>query len=96
MKYLEKKGSTIPSLMNSTGQMATSGSDKANMLNEFFSQCFNQSFSPLAKEDEQFKSSSSSVHHCPSYLLCDEDMVLDFLLSLDSSKRVVLIALIFC
>ena len=66
MKYLKKKGSTIPSLTNSTGQTATSGSDKANMLNEFFSQCFNQSFPPLAKEDEQFISSGSSAHHCPT------------------------------
>ena len=36
MKYLKKKGSTIPSLTNSIYQTATSGSDKANMLNELF------------------------------------------------------------
>ena len=40
----------------------------------------------LPPKDEQFISSSSSAHHCPTHLLCDKDTVLDLLLSLDTSK----------
>ena len=52
MKYLKKKGATIPSLTDSTSQTATSGAQKADMLNNFFSQCFNHAFPPLSSEGE--------------------------------------------
>ena len=82
MKYLKKKGATIPSLTDSTGQTAISGAQKADMLN-FFSQCFNHAFPPLSSEGEQLNLTDND---CPGHLLCNEDIVLDLLLSLDTSK----------
>ena len=81
-KYVNKQGSTILSLTNGVGQKATSGTEKANMLNVF--QCFNLFL--LSKEDEQ---SYLSDYRCPAHLLCSEDTVLDFLLSLDLLRQVV-------
>ena len=53
------------------------------MLNNFFSQCFNHAFPPLSSEGEQLNSTDND---CPGHLLCNEDIVLDLLLSLDTSK----------
>ena len=43
VKYLRKSKSVIPSLVSNTGTPANTSTDKANMLNQFFSQCFNHS-----------------------------------------------------
>ena len=83
MKYLKKKGATIPSLTDSTSQTAISGAQKADMLNNFFSQCFNHAFPPLSSEGEQLNLTDND---CPGHLLCNKDIVLDLLLSLDTSK----------
>ena len=82
IKYLKKKQSTIPTLTNMAGETASTGNQKANMLNNFFSQCFNRSIPPLLNDVVQSDSESS----CPEHLLCSEDTVLDLLLSLDTTK----------
>ena len=83
MKYLRKDQSTIPSLQSGDAR-ADNDLDKANMLNNYFSQCFNTSLPPLsestATEHLDFSEGSSEN------LLCTEDDVLGLLQSIDVSK----------
>ena len=59
--------------------------DKATLLNSYFSQCFNQTVSPLTDDDiSMFDSTNSFL--CPEEFLCTEDEVLAMLLSLDTKK----------
>ena len=83
VKYLNKKQSTIPTLVSETLE-ANSGIEKANMLNSFFSKCFNQSTRPLSDNDCDQLRSSCDV--CPDELLCDESAICGMLESLDVSK----------
>ena len=46
VKYLNKQQSTIP-VLHHQGVTASSSTEKANMLNNFFSECFNKSCPPL-------------------------------------------------
>ncbi len=59
--------------------MAFSDDEKANMLNSFFSSCFNASHPSLEIQ-------SSSTSGCPDEILCAESGVGDLLASLDVSK----------
>jgi hypothetical protein len=43
IKYLNKQKTTIPTLVDDDNVEATSNSEKADMLNSFFSKCFNPS-----------------------------------------------------
>ena len=43
MKYLNKQQSTIPTFVDENNAEATSNSEKADMLNSFFTECFNPS-----------------------------------------------------
>ena len=55
------------------------------MLNDYFSTCFNNSIPPLSDTDsDTFANSTSS--ECPPELLCNEEEVLELLLSLDTTE----------
>ena len=54
MKYLNKCQSNIPTLTNEDGIEAITGAQKADMLNSFFSKCFNYRSAPLRIEDNPF------------------------------------------
>ena len=47
VKYLSKQQSSIPTLMDEDGNEALTGAQKADMLNKFFSKCFNCRSAPL-------------------------------------------------
>ena len=81
MKYLRKEQSTIPSL-RSGGTSADNELDKANMLNNYFSTCFNTSLPPLSGTFESVEHPEGS----PDDLLCTEDEVVDLLHTIDVSK----------
>ena len=79
VKFLNKNQNSIPTL--SQGEViATTGTEKANMLNEFFCSCFNTAFPPLTPMCNQPSS------HAEESLLCTEDEVCHLLLTLDTTK----------
>ena len=78
MKYLNRNKQAIPTLVKE-GVTAFSDDEKVNMLNLFFSSCFNASH-PL------LESQSASTSECPDEILCCESEVCDLLASLDVSK----------
>ena len=84
-KYLTKKSSTIPTLLDCDGNSVQDDREKATLLNDFFSQCFNHSHPPLSAADYD-----NLIHpnpdECPSQYLITEDKVLELLLSLDTTK----------
>ena len=55
------------------------------MLNKYFSNCFNNSVPPLSDTDGDIFANTGSSE-CPPELLCDEEEVLELLLSLDTTK----------
>ena len=67
------------------GTEALTGAQKANMLNEFFSNCFNRNCAPLK---DWFEGDYKLPDDPPDELLCDEDTVCELLASLDVSKLV--------
>ena len=79
VKLIRRQESSIPALKNGP-TLATSNSDKALLLNEFFYSCFNDSFCPLTETTRLDPSK------CPPHLLCTEEEVADLLLSLDPAK----------
>ena len=83
VKYLNKQQSTIPTL-HYQDTVAESNFEKASLLNEFFSTCFNRDIPPLSSAD----TGQHTVQHgsCPDELLCTTDEVLFLIQSLDSSK----------
>ena len=81
IKYLQKTRSTIPVLTHN-GASARNDIDKANMLNEFFKQCFNTTMPPLDQPATQAQFNGE----CPTELLCTETEVLKMLQSLDTTK----------
>ena len=74
--------SSIPTL-NHYGVTAISDSEKATMLNNFFSSCFNQSIPPITPTCDYERLEQID---CPPELLCTEAEVLELLLALDTSK----------
>ena len=82
VKNLNGRQSSIPTL-NHYGDTATSDSEKATMLNNFFSSCFNESIPPITPTCD---SERLEQIDCPPKLLCTEDEVLELLLALDTSK----------
>ena len=84
MKYLRKEQSTIPTLQLGD-RCADNDLDKANMLNNHFSNCFNTSLPPLSGPYE----SAEHLHlleGSQEHLLCTEDDVLGLLQNIDISK----------
>ena len=79
IKFLNKSKTTIPTL--SLGdKVAHSDVDEANLLNSFFTDCFNKSHPPI-----QFQVASQPPT-CPDEILCSESEVCDLLAALDPSK----------
>ena len=84
MKYLRKEQSTIPTLQLGD-RCADNDLDKANMLNNHFSNCFNTSLPPLSGPYE----SAEHLHlleRSQEHLLCTDDDVLGLLQNIDISK----------
>ena len=83
MKTMRKNKSTIPTLhMNGTD--ATTDVDKSNMMNAYFSSCFNTSLPPLNNPTRVV--TSDSAPESIDSLLCSEEEVLHLLETIDISK----------
>ena len=83
IKHVTKgKNSSLPTL-SLNGTEAHSHSEKVEVLNEFFSQCFNYCTPPLDYSDmDQLE----KVGQFPNEILCSEEEVLQRLSDLDISK----------
>ena len=82
VKLMTKSSSSIP-VLERNGVTASKDSDKATMLNQYFSECFNTAQAPLSSSDRvNFEGSNQ----CPVNLMCTEEEVLEMLASLDASK----------
>ena len=83
VKRVSKKEITIPTLTgNNTSEITTTSAEKANMLNSFFSRCFNYVCPPLAAGTLP----PPPTTECPSNILCSEEEVYEYLSKLDVSK----------
>ena len=82
MKFLNKQQSLIPPLHHQ-GTTANSDHEKATMLNDFFSTCFNRTVPPLVPPNGDL-----NLHNdeCPDDLLCLEGEVLSYIRLLDAAK----------
>ena len=82
MKFLNKQQSSIPPLHHQ-GTTANSDHEKATMLNDFFSTCFNRTVPPLVPPNGDL-----NLHNdeCPDDLLCLEGEVLTYIRLLDAAK----------
>ena len=78
MKKIRKKKTSIPPLSHNN-LLFHSDLSKANLLNDFFSTCFNSSTPPLSPSPSSLPSSS-----CPPGLMCTEDEISHLLLNLPS------------
>ena len=87
IKYINKKELSIPTLKDDNSPMvAFTGSDKANMLNSFFSRCFNHALPPLSPESLPPADSEILDPELQSDLLCTEEEICGYLLALDTTK----------
>ena len=82
MKYLNKSQCSIPTLSHGDATVQTD-IGKADLLNSFFSSCYNLSHSPLVPSEYQ---NSQSPQECPEEILCNEEEVYQLLSSLDVIK----------
>ena len=82
VKYLNKQQSTIPTLHHHD-TAAESNSEKASLLNECFSACFNRDTPPLSSADDDHHTAHFSP--CPDELLCTAEEVI-LMMYLDPSK----------
>ena len=90
IKQLTKNppNSSIPTL-SYEGRTAISSKDKASMINDYFSTCFNTMVSPLEDQADLSDCISSldlDTDKCPSGLLCTEEEVYELLVKLDVTK----------
>ena len=86
VKFLNKKQSSIPTLSKDSCE-ATTGPEKANLLNTYFSECFNHSVQPLSNEDVDIPLQLiSDPNNFPHELECNEENVCELLGSLDINK----------
>ena len=79
-----KKETRIPFLRNCNGDIISDDEEKAAILNNFFSQCFNTSIPVLSDDDMSTFVDNDADEHAE--LLCTEEEVLDMLRNLDTSK----------
>ena len=79
VRSLNKSAPSIPTLEHGLAT-ATTDKEKAELLNSFFSQCFNQSVQPLQPNG------TSSASHSDESILCTPEIVNDLLLEIDISK----------
>ena len=82
IKMISKEQSQIPSLSYNNLEAVTP-KEKADMLNSFFSMCWNYSVAPLLDHAERSFDCSTS---CPEYLLCTVEEILSLIRGLDVSK----------
>ena len=83
MKYLRKQTSSIPNLSYNNNVVSSMDQEKANMLNDYFSKCFNRSQPPLQTTDCL---NYPLADDCPDEILCTESEVTALLMTLDISK----------
>ena len=79
---MNKQKTSIPTL-NRNGMAANEDSEKANMLNQYFSECFSMAELPLANGDY---CNIQTTGECPQDILCTEDEVFYMLNSLNTTK----------
>ena len=79
------KQTSIPILKDSQEKAVHDDTEKATLLNEFFSSCFNNAQPPLNMSDYN-EFNQPDQDSCPEQLLCTEDEILEMLLSLDTTK----------
>ena len=82
MKYLNKSQCSIPTLSHGDATVQTD-IGKANLLNSFFSSCYNLSHSPLVPSEYH---NFQSPQECPEEFLCNEEEVYRLLSTLDVTK----------
>ena len=82
IKMINKEQSQIPSLSYDNLEAVTP-KEKADMLNSFFSLCWNYSVAPLQNHAESYCDFSIA---CPDCLLCSIEEVLSLIRGLDVSK----------
>ena len=85
VKELSKQQSTIPTLHHQEATAETNY-EKATMLNEYFSSCFNASVPPLSQLDVENQTHIESGSTCPEDLLCTTEVVLSYIQALDVTK----------
>jgi len=78
MKYMHKEQSTVPPLSHN-GTTVQGDSGKANLLNTFFSECFNTVLPPLSELNRASQHLRQPPDECPDELLCTESEILKFL-----------------
>ena len=83
VKSITRNKSVIPT-MDHNGSAIHDDQEKVEILNCFFAECFNSSLPPLSSEENVCSSEEDSL--CPDDFLCDEDEVLELLLSIDTTK----------
>ena len=71
-------------LKDANGKIVTDDTEKASLLNDYFTQCFNTAVPEL--DENLFHHYNLDPSHCPEDLLCSEDEITDLLLSLNTSK----------
>lgn len=81
IKSLNKTSQAVPTLSHN-GVSTSEDMGKANMLNAFFSTCFNTSDPPLSEHDQN----PYATNECPAELLCTVEQVQCLLGSLDTTK----------
>ena len=82
MKYLRKQSSSIPNL-SYNNVVSTMDQEKANMLNDYFSKCFNRALPSLQATDCL---NYPLADDCPDEILCTESEVAELLMTLDIAK----------
>ena len=81
--YKERKEQSSVPVLSHAGCTANNDKDKASMLNNFFSQCFNKELPPLTSHDCL---GFTTPDECPESVLCSEEEVAQLLQSIDVSK----------
>ena len=83
-KFIMKKESRIPFLKSSNNEIISNDGEKASMLNNFFSQCFNSSLLSLSEDDcSTFVDTDISESNEELFSTVE---VLEMLCTLDTSK----------
>jgi len=85
VKVLSKQQSTIPTLHHQE-DIAETNYEKATMLNNYFSTCFNTSVPPLLQLDRGSQAYIEFGSTCPEDLLCTTEEVLSYIQALDANK----------
>ena len=85
VRLLNHQQTSLPTLHHNGTAIELSES-KADALNNFFYNCFNHRFPPLASSDSEYAYKELLSQDCPQHLLCTEDTIFDLLVALDTSK----------